>query len=207
MARSHCSPPYRRVVATLVALGSFGLLAVGCASDGRSLNPPPPAPAPPAVGGTTAPGAPMRLTSPDFTEGGALPVTATQDGGGLSPALSWSSVPADVVELAVTATRSDTGAVLWVVVGLDPRSRIALGTLPGGSVALRNDLGVAGWSAPSATGAPYSVRFTLFASTRKLVIASSLTGQSAVNAIAQSASTQATLTATVSPQPGLGTNR
>jgi len=207
MARSAPSSPYRRVVATLVALGSFTLLAAACASDGRSLNPPPPAPAAPAVGGTAAPGAPMRLVSPDFNEGGALPVTATEAGGGLSPALSWSSVPADAVELAVSATRSDTGAVLWVVVGLDPKTRIALGTLPGGSVALRNDLGVAGWSAPSADVAPYSVRFTLFASTRKLVIATSLTGQSAVNAIAQSASTQAILNATVSPQPGLGTNR
>lgn len=43
----------------------------------------------------------FSVTSPDFTDGGDLPVTFTCDGESLSPALTWSGEPAGTSEYAV----------------------------------------------------------------------------------------------------------
>jgi phosphatidylethanolamine-binding protein (PEBP) family uncharacterized protein len=41
----------------------------------------------------------LTLTSPDFTAGGRLPTSYTCDGGGNTPSLTWSGVPADAKSL------------------------------------------------------------------------------------------------------------
>lgn len=43
----------------------------------------------------------MVLASPDFKDGGTLPIDSTCDGKGVSPALSWSNVPANAQSLAI----------------------------------------------------------------------------------------------------------
>ena len=126
------SSPWRSAAAVAV------LAVAACdTGDGRALEPPEPgATAPPvptsttattAVLGTTPGGAdgaaPLTLASPAFVDGGAIPIRQSCDGEELSPALTWSGVPAGTVELAVTVIDPDAAGapfVHWVVTGIDP---------------------------------------------------------------------------------------
>ena len=114
------------------------LVVAGCdTGDGRALEPPAPgatappvptsttvAPATTAVLGTApASDVPLTLASPAFAEGGPIPARQSCDGEELSPALTWSGVPAGTVELAVTVVDPDAAGgpfVHWVVTGIDP---------------------------------------------------------------------------------------
>lgn len=99
----------------------------GCdTGDGRQLDPPvfplpattlpvesvaptePPVPTQPAV-------APLQLVAP-WRDGAVVPARYTCDGDDLSPPLTWSDVPADAIELAITVTDLDAPEfVHWIV--------------------------------------------------------------------------------------------
>lgn len=98
--------------------------------------------------------APLALTSPDFTDGGALPVSAwsaSRGGQDLSPALQWADAPAETRSFAVSCFDPDaptgSGYWHWAVYNLpaDVRS-LAAGAgsgdakdLPEGAITLPNE--------------------------------------------------------------------
>src|SRR5690606_16967576 len=124
-------PPRSVAVATLTF--TVGAVLAGCdRGDGRDLDPPvfpPPATTVPAatlpgsesadtVGDTIA--APLQLVAP-WRDGARIPARYTCDGPDVSPPLTWSNVPAETVELAITVTDLDApDFVHWVVFGIAP---------------------------------------------------------------------------------------
>lgn len=75
------------------------LMAAVAACGSNSSGPATPTPAP-----TTQTGGSFTLTSPAASDGGTLPAEYTCDGGGASPALSWSNAPSGTREFALMMT-------------------------------------------------------------------------------------------------------
>lgn len=133
--------------------------AAGCARDGRDLaepqdwqttttRPPPPTSAPPQLAGLTG----VELSSPDFAPGDPAPIDQTCAGANRPPQLTWSDVPGDANELAVTLsdqTDPTNPLLLWLVAGIDPATTGVDGALlPAGVVTALNDYGQSGWGNP-----------------------------------------------------------
>ncbi len=79
----------------------------------------------------------IKVRSPAFDDGGAIPSRFSCVDDNVSPPLSWDGVPDDAVELALVVSDPDApdGTFFhWVVVGIDARTRmIAEGTVPEGA--------------------------------------------------------------------------
>ncbi|HEY7960345.1 MAG TPA: YbhB/YbcL family Raf kinase inhibitor-like protein [Solirubrobacteraceae bacterium] len=116
----------------------------------------------------------MRLASPAFALGGAIPVRYTCAGANQSPALAWSSVPAGAAELFLFVLDENgngpQGGIRWVVGGIDPtQSGVAAGATPAGAVVGRNSAGQAGWGGICPTDKqPHTIVFVLYALHKKL---------------------------------------
>jgi Raf kinase inhibitor-like YbhB/YbcL family protein len=144
--------------------------------DGRTLDPPvfpPPAttlPAEPVVSGVETVPAPMQLIAP-WRDGAEIPVRYTCDGEDVSPALSWTNVPADAVELAITVTDLDAPEyVHWLVYGIAPDvAAVGEGAPPAGSSLWANGSGSVEYAGPCPpTGGQHRYRFTLHALNQQL---------------------------------------
>ncbi|UGT60581.1 YbhB/YbcL family Raf kinase inhibitor-like protein [Nocardia asteroides] len=109
------------------------------------------------------PAAEFVLKSQDFENGGPLPAACynTEKGDNRAPALAWSGLPEGARSVVITAFDADApipgGLWHWVVkdVPAEVGSIAAGGELPGGAVALTNDLGQAAYSGvqpPPGTG-------------------------------------------------------
>ena len=110
----------------------------------------------------------LTLTSPDFDDGGPLPLFAwAQKRGGedRAPTLEWSGAPAETRSFAVSCFDPDapTGSGYWHWAAFNlPADTTSLATgegtgaaLPSGAVVLRNDAGTArfiGAAPPAGTG-------------------------------------------------------
>ncbi|HEY5662758.1 MAG TPA: YbhB/YbcL family Raf kinase inhibitor-like protein [Ilumatobacter sp.] len=152
-----------------------------CATgDGRDLAAP--VFAPPVITTTTTtlpnvvadrvPTTVFELVAP-WQDGTAVAVRHTCDGAGLPPALNWSGVPADAVELAVTAVDLDAlDFVHWIVFGIDPATTgLGVGDqrLPGTEGP--NSAGTLGWTAPCPpAGDEHVYQFTVHALDRPLTV-------------------------------------
>jgi Raf kinase inhibitor-like YbhB/YbcL family protein len=92
----------------------------------------------------------FALTSDAFVDGGEIPRRHTCEADDISPALSWSDVPAGTRALALVVDDPDAPVgtfTHWLAANLDP----AAGGLAEGESAPvegRNDFGAAGWSGP-----------------------------------------------------------
>ncbi|PKL75577.1 MAG: YbhB/YbcL family Raf kinase inhibitor-like protein [Candidatus Melainabacteria bacterium HGW-Melainabacteria-1] len=64
----------------------------------------------------------MKLVSPAFACGEALPVDFTRHGANLSPALAWSELPTSTVTLALTCADPDASRLWyhWVIWNIPP---------------------------------------------------------------------------------------
>ena len=127
---------------------TVGAILTGCdRGDGRDLDPPvfpPPATTVPAG---TLPGsdlddtiaAPLQLVAP-WRDGTAIPTRYTCDGADISPPLTWSNVPAETVELAVTVTDLDApDFVHWAVVAIPvATTSLAEGEVPSPAISWPN---------------------------------------------------------------------
>lgn len=168
-----------RIVTGLVAAVTLGATVAGCSTDdGRQLDPPvfpPPATTVPVA---TLPGseptapvaAPLRLVAP-WRDGAPVPIRHTCDGDDLSPALTWSDVPLDAVELAVTVTDLDAPQfVHWVVLGISvDTTGMAEGTTPDGAFAWPNGSGSAEYAGPCPPpGEEHRYLFTVHALNQQL---------------------------------------
>lgn len=146
----------RRLIAlVLVAV----LSAASCADDGKELASPQPwqttttRPLPPTSAPDQSSGIDgLVLASPDFEPGGMAPPLVTCAGQNLHPAFTWSNVPDEAVELAITLsdqTDASNPLLLWLMAGLDPDAGVlAQGDLPPGAFETLNDYGQPGWGNP-----------------------------------------------------------
>ena len=72
----------------------------------------------------------FTLTSPEFSEGAAIPRRYACDGDDVSPPLSWQGAPGDAASLALVMDDPDArGFVHWVVLDM---TASATGSLPAG---------------------------------------------------------------------------
>jgi len=111
---------------------------------------------------------PFRLTARAFIEGGAIPREYTCDGDNVSPALSWSGIPAGASSLVLLVDDPDAkDFVHWIVLdlpitptGVLPRALEGVKTPPRQG---RNDFGHIGWGGPCPPSGTHQYRFTLYA--------------------------------------------
>jgi Raf kinase inhibitor-like YbhB/YbcL family protein len=199
-------------VATAGALGGLlavAVLAAACDSgDGRQLAPPNPNETATLVNSTTSTvpqssaalgsGVPgegvgqegLTLRAPWEDEGNIEPrftCTNGTPGTGVSPALSWSGVPAgtDNVALVVTDLSAD-GFVHWIVVGIDPEiTGTAEGLAPAGAIQGKNGFGAIGWGGPCppAGSGEHEYLVQLYALDKDLGLTDGFDAQPAIDAI------------------------
>jgi Raf kinase inhibitor-like YbhB/YbcL family protein len=159
-------------VATAVILAP--VLLVACSSDGRTLRPAGPnqtlsvitttSAAPTTTGASVRPGSSFVVTAP-WADGGFIDAQYTCKGADTSPAISWSGVPANTQELAISLVDLDAdNFVHWVVAGLDPASTgIAAGRVPAGAVQAANGFGDAKYGGPCPPDGEHKYLLTLYA--------------------------------------------
>ncbi len=106
------------------------------------------------------------LTSPDFVDGGTLPVEFTCDGVGHSPPLAWSGAPAGTTQFAVMMTTFAPNGEKWnwVLYAL-PASVSALAVATDAGIAgLTSDGPLLAYSPPCSQGpGPKAYTFTVYA--------------------------------------------
>jgi Raf kinase inhibitor-like YbhB/YbcL family protein len=114
--------------------------------------------------GRAVPGS-MRLTSPTFADGGAIPEEHTCDGGDVSPPLAWEDVPDGVESFALIVTDPDAGGfVHWVLAGIPADAReLAEGEGNEAGTPGRNGFGGVGWGGPCPPSGEHRYVFELFA--------------------------------------------
>jgi Raf kinase inhibitor-like YbhB/YbcL family protein len=115
----------------------------------------------------------LKLTSPAFQEGQAIPVRHTCDGPDLSPALEWSKGPSGVKSFALICEDPDAPRGLWVhwvIWGLPPNSTTlpeAVATskvLPSQARQGKNDFSKIGYGGPCPPpGKPHRYFFRIYA--------------------------------------------
>jgi hypothetical protein len=198
----------------LIAVAATALLVAGCdTGDGRELLAPPPgATAPPMPTSSTATtegaviGTPpvgsgeeagaLVLTSPAFVDGATIPERHAACGGAdIAPALSWTGVPPETVELALTVVDPDApGApfVHHIVAGIDPVvTGIGEGGVPESAVEVQP------WTGPCPPpGETHDYVFTLYALTAPSGIDADSTVEQAQSALESTPGLTATLTGT-----------
>ncbi|MET8155864.1 YbhB/YbcL family Raf kinase inhibitor-like protein [Sphaerisporangium sp. NPDC005289] len=150
-------------------------LAAGCASsEGASpgmsgaASPATSEGASPAASEAASPVTGLRVSSPAFGDGAAIPrkhACAAQGGQDVSPVLAWSGVPSEARELAVVVDDPDAPGgsyIHWIVTGL-PASLTGLGqgategkTLPGSG-------GAPSYAGPCPPGGTHHYHFIVYA--------------------------------------------
>lgn len=140
----------------------------------------------------------MRLTSPSFQDGGAIPVDFTEDGADISPALNWTNVPEDAAEFALLMDDPDSNSrdpfAHWLIyiisgdaTGLPENvAKVAAPPEPAGALQGLNDSDDVGYTgpAPPEDDEPHTYRFRLFALDAPLTISSGRRKPDLFNAMA-----------------------
>jgi len=137
------------------------------------------------------------LTS--WPDGAEIPVRHTCDDVDVSPALTWTNVPAGSTELAITVTDLDAaGFVHWIVYGIDPAATaLAEGTLPENTYQWVNDFGVEGYGGPCPpAGQDHRYIFTVHALNQQLELADDASADEVISILNMTAITQSSLTGT-----------
>jgi len=128
----------------------------------------PPAPTAPPVAVI-----PLTLTA-SWVDGATVPGRQTCLGDGVSPALTWTNVPAGTIELAVTVVDGDAdGYVHWIVYAVPPdQFGLIEGQLPDVAFEWENSAGEQAFEplCPPA-GETHRYRFTLYALNQQLEVA------------------------------------
>lgn len=182
-------PMPARLPAQLIAATLSAALLAGCApaylTTDRAAAPGRVSVALPA--GTVMAGG-LKLSSPQFADGGVIPLEQVGSGGGctgqnISPELDWSGAPAGTVSFVLTAYDPDapTGSGLWHWANYNiPATATSFakgagapgGTVPAGTVVLNNDPGTPGYTGPCPPvgDAPHRYVFTLYALSKTLTL-------------------------------------
>lgn len=116
----------------------------------------------------------MRIYSPDFADGGEIPVRFTQEADDLSPGLVFEDVPSEAKSLVLISDDPDAPDpaapkriwLHWLVINLPADCKglpAGVKTLPEGAEAGVNDSGAAGWSGPLPPIGRHRYYFKLYA--------------------------------------------
>lgn len=116
----------------------------------------------------------MRVYSPDFVDGGEIPVCFTQEAQDLSPGLVFEDIPANAKSLVLISDDPDAPDpaapkriwLHWLVINLPADCKgleAGVKTLPKGALAGINDCDVIGWSGPLPPIGRHRYYFKLFA--------------------------------------------
>jgi hypothetical protein len=126
----------------------------------------------------------LKLTSPAFPEGGAIPKQYTCDGKDVSPPLSWSGIPAGAKSLALVCDDPDAPSGVWVhwvaynipasTSGL-PEALPARDEIAGGGVQGKNDFRKTGYGGPCPPGGTHRYVFTVYALDSDVTLAAGAT--------------------------------
>jgi Raf kinase inhibitor-like YbhB/YbcL family protein len=119
----------------------------------------------------------LRLSSPAFAEGGAIPKAYTCDGKDTSPPLEWSSVPEAARSLALVVEDPDAPGGTWIhwvlfdlpadvtrlPEGVPTEERVALGSDGQSARQGKNDFGKIGYGGPCPPSGTHHYIFRVFA--------------------------------------------
>jgi len=180
-------------LAALLLVGTLGALSLGaCSSDGRTLRAAGPnqtlsivtTTVPPSTSAASATPGSLTVTAP-WADGTAIDAQYTCRGADISPAISWSGVPAGTQELAITLTDLDAADfVHWVIAGLDPASTgIAAGKVPAGPVQATNGFGDAKYGGPCPPDGSHTYLLRLYALGAKANLADGIGAATAIDAL------------------------
>jgi len=156
----------------LLSLGPIAIAPAAWAA--APASPPATQPAsPPATKPASPPPPALRVTSPAFREGAAIPVKHTCDGADVSPALAWTGVPKGAKSLALVCDDPDAPGgtwVHWVLYGLAtaatglPEGVSKVARLPDGTRQGMSDFKAVGYGGPCPPpGKPHRYYFRLYA--------------------------------------------
>jgi Raf kinase inhibitor-like YbhB/YbcL family protein len=141
----------------------------------------------------------IRVASPDFDEGAAIPARFTCDGADVSPTLAILDVPPRTRELAVVVEDPDADRfVHWTVLGISPETAlIPSGGVPGGAIETENGFGDRGWGGPCPPEGdePHRYVFAVYALDEPLGLGADASADEVREAIGEAAMARGTLTA------------
>lgn len=148
----------------------------------------------------------VRVTSPAFSEGGAIPVRFTCDGAGTSPPLAWAGGPKRARSWALVVDDPDAPRgtfVHWVVLDLPAATRsLDAGVTPAGAVQAVNTAGRSGYAPPCPPGGRHHYRFSVYALSAPTGLDDGAGLGDALDAIRSAAVAHGTLVATYQRQGG-----
>ena len=158
------------LILSLLALSCGGGDAAGTAQDRHALA---------GARAETRTEQRLGIASPAFAPGSTIPLRYSAYGEGVSPALSWTAVPAGAQSLVLMLEDPDAVSarpfVHWLAWNLDPASGgLPEGVAPAaaGLVQGRNNRGAVGYFGPRPHGSrPHHYHFQLFALDRRLDLA------------------------------------
>ena len=147
----------------------------------------------------------FALTSPSFTDGGAIPIRHSCQGEDSSPALAWQGAPQGTVAFALIVDDTDAGGFIhWVAYDIPGGND---GSLPEGVGPTddppqgRNDFGRAGWGGPCPPpNGVHHYRFTLWALSSATGLSGTPSGDDVRAAVSSRTLAQARLTGTYERQ-------
>jgi Raf kinase inhibitor-like YbhB/YbcL family protein len=196
----------------LVAVAALAILVTACNDDGREMRPPvlPPPPSTTAAPATMPPGEEALITAPSTTlppsfqlltawpNGAAIPARHTCDDADVAPALSWTTVPIDTVELAVTMVDLDANFAHWVLFGISPtRTALAEDEVPPGAIEWLNDFGDAGYGGPCPPAdETHTYLFTVHALNQQVEVADDATATEVVDLLNQTSILESSVSGT-----------
>ena len=184
------------------------LLAVlplaACSGTGGGSGPPastsqePPTAARASPATTPASPATLRVRSPSFADGAAIPARFSCRGGNTPPPLAWTGIPSGAASIAVVMDDPDAiGGTYthWVVFNLPATARgITGGRLPAGAAQARNSGGHAAYLGPCPPSGTHRYRFTVYAEPKRLTLPAGAPLAEALHAIKADALTSGQLT-------------
>jgi Raf kinase inhibitor-like YbhB/YbcL family protein len=125
----------------------------------------------------------IELRSPSFGDQQPIPSRHAKDRDNLPPALEWSGVPEEAIELAVLCEDPDAPSGIfthWVLAGLEPTATgLAEGERPAAAVEGHRDFGEEGYSGPlpPVGDGPHRYFFRVFAASAPLGLAAGASAQ------------------------------
>jgi len=143
----------------------------------------------------------LSLTSPAFTDGGAIPRKYGCEGENISPPLTWGPAPSGTAAWVLIAEDIDARLwVHWLIVNL-PADTLSLaegasGQMPEGAVEGSTDFGPAVYGGPCPPSGEHRYKFTVYALGERLELGAEITATQIRAAIFGKVLAEATLTGT-----------
>jgi Raf kinase inhibitor-like YbhB/YbcL family protein len=117
--------------------------------------------------------------------------------------LSWTTVPPDAVELAMSMVDLDADFVHWVMFGISPtRTGLAEDEVPPGAIEWTNDFGATGYGGPCPPGGEtHTYLFTVHALNQQVEVADDATATEVVDLLNQTSILESSVSGTYA-RPG-----